>query len=68
MKKISSRELGNKICETLGLPPQHVKSVSIKCEAGEAAIVVMERFVVEEELPRLIELIVPLSAEKRAIE
>jgi len=39
MDKISSIELGSKLCETLGLNPNNVKEIHIHLIAGKEAII-----------------------------
>jgi hypothetical protein len=46
---ISSNELGMKILEAIGYSGEHVMSVELMCQADEAARIIIQRLVTDEE-------------------
>ena len=42
---VTGQELGTKLCELFGIDPNEVSKVTVVAEAGQAATVIVERFV-----------------------
>lgn len=49
MSRYSGRALGEKLCEMLGLDPNHVFSIQLTCSVDEAATVTVQHYVTDAE-------------------
>ena len=57
MMPVLSREMGQQICDAIGVAADGVTSIEIKAEVGDAARVVIERFLDREEGKKLIQVL-----------
>lgn len=51
--KIMGRELGIALCEALGVPTKGVRKITIEADCSEAAVIMIERLMFSDELPKV---------------
>jgi hypothetical protein len=55
MNRVTGSDLGNKLCELLGLDSRKILSISIKCQAGELAKVEVETELYDSDTNKLVD-------------
>ena len=52
---VTGRELGRRICEALGIDPASVAGVTVECDAGDVARVIVEHYVTDEQAEAILD-------------